>query len=452
MKEAFLEYFRELVGDAEAEQFFCAIEGKDLRRGLRINTLKSEVTWMKDWLVENGYEVKKSEFSGYGLEIKGRGVRWSLKLPYHAGFTYPQDLASMFAVEMLDPQPGETVLDMTAAPGGKTTHIAQKMRNTGVVIANDMDSRRLKALHSNLERLGIWNTIVTRMLAHNMAGIYGEIFDRVLLDPSCSGEGLLVTRDGKPSYWNKKALKKYSAEQFGLLCSAFSLLKPGGRLVYSTCTLNDVEDDGVVERLLAKFPEAEILEVDVKGVPEQIGDLKGVRFWPHKTGTRGFFCIAIGKKSVLDLDKVESGMAMHEQHLKCLSDEQLNRYSNYLENEFACDLPDGEFTLKDDVLFVVSSDIKDFSLLTKYSLAFPLLKIGRDKIRPTHAGALWLGLHAKKGVYDLNRDEVEKVFERQPVKNTSGETGLRLAKYEGFPLGVAKLTEKRVEVLVPRQY
>ena len=448
MKEAFLDYFRELVGDAEAEQFFCAIEEKDLRRGLRVNTLKTGVGNVKDWLESAGYDVRQSEFSEYGLEIEGRGERWSLKLPYHAGFTYPQDLASMFAVEMLDPQPGETVLDLTAAPGGKTTHIAQKMKNTGVLLANDMDSRRLKALHSNLERLGIWNTVVTRMLAHKMAGIYGEIFDRVLLDPSCSGEGLLVTRDGKPSYWNKKALKKYSAEQFGLLCSAFSLLKPGGRLVYSTCTLNDVEDDGVVERLLEKFPEAEILDVNVKGVPEQIGDLKGVRFWPHKTGTRGFFCIAIGKKSVLDLDKIET----ERQHLKCFTDEQMNRYSNYLEREFGCALPNGEFTLRDGVLFVVSEDIKDFSLLTKYSLAFPFLKINRDKIRPTHAGALWIGLHAKKGVYDLSREEVEKVFERQPVENKSGEVGLRVAKFEGFPLGIAKLTEKRVEVVVPKQY
>lgn len=448
IKESLRNYFTDLVGEKEAEQFFCAIESKELRRGLRTNTLKVKKEILKDWLISQGYSVGDSEFSREGIEIEGRGQPLSLKLPYHSGFTYPQDLASMFAVELLDPQPGEVVLDLTAAPGGKTTHIAQKMKNTGVLVANDMDSRRLKALHSNLERLGIWNTVVIRMMAHKFSQMQPETFDRVLLDPSCSGEGLLVTRDGKPNFWNKKSLKKYSAEQFGLLCSAFTLLKPGGRLVYSTCTLNDVEDDGVVNRLLKKFPEAKIDKVEIDGKPEQIGDLEGFRFWPHKTKTRGFFCIAIGKTGKLDLPREE--VQMHK--IETLSKEQLNRYKNYLEKHFECELPNADFTLRDQTLFVLSREISNFDLLPKYSLAFPLLKIYHDKLRPTHAGAIWIGLHAKKGIYDLSREEVEKVFERQPIENLTGEIGLRIAKYRDFPLGIAKLTEKRVEVVIPKQY
>ncbi len=446
MKTEFQDYFRGLVGDTEAEQFFCAIEGKSNRRGLRINSLKVGMDVMMEWLEKCGYEVKKSEFSEEGLEISGRGERLSLKLPYHAGFTYPQDLASMFAVELLDPQPGEWVLDLTAAPGGKTTHIAQKMRNTGVLVANDIDSRRLKALHSNLERLGVWNTVVIRAKAHWLAGFYGETFDRVLLDPSCSGEGLLVTRDGKPAFWNVKSLKRYAAEQFGLLCSAFTLLKPGGRLVYSTCTLNDVEDDGVVERLLKKFPEAEIDEVAMDGVPEQVGDLKGIRFWPHKTGTKGFFCVAIRKSESLGEAEGKG------EKLKVLNERQVRRYEAYVEKNFGCELPDAGFVLRNQNLFVVSKDIEKFPLTPKYSLGFPLLKIVRDELRPTHAGALWLGLRATKSVFDLNREGVEAVFERQPIENISSKKGLFLVRFGQFPVGIGKLTEKKVEVIVPKQY
>ena len=247
-KTNFQDYFRELIGEAEAQAFFDAIAKKERGpRTLRVNTLKISKEKLTAWLESQGYQVGDSEFSRDGLVLEGRGEPLALKLPYHAGFTYPQDSASMFAVEVLDPQPGELAIDLTAAPGGKTTHIAQRMKNTGVLVANDMDSRRLKALHSNLERLGIWNTFVTRATPYRLSQHFGEVFDRVLLDPSCSGEGLLVTHDGKPDFWNKKALKRYSAEQFGLLCSAFGMLKPGGRLVYSTCTLNDVEDDGDAE-------------------------------------------------------------------------------------------------------------------------------------------------------------------------------------------------------------
>ena len=170
------------------------------------------------------------------------------------------------------------------------------MKNTGVLIANDMDTSRLKALHSNLERLGVWNAATIRMMPHKIAEMYPGVFDKVLLDPSCSGEGLLA-KGGKPSFWSPKSVKRYASEQFGILKSAFLLLKPGGTLVYSTCTLNKFEDDGVVERLLAEFPEAEIADSThvANFAPPQFPGFLGFRFWPHKTRTKGFFCISIRK-------------------------------------------------------------------------------------------------------------------------------------------------------------
>lgn len=210
MKAAFQDYFRTLLGAEEAEQFFSTIEAKPVGpRSIRINTLKISKADLTEWFVSQGYEVTESVYSADGLELTGTGQEWALKLPYHAGFTYPQDAASMFAVEVLNPQPGETALDLTAAPGGKTTHIAQRLKNQGILFANDMDTHRIKALKSNLSRLGVVNAYVTRMNAKKMAELYPETFDRILLDPSCSGEGLFVTKEGQPNYWNKKAVKHF---------------------------------------------------------------------------------------------------------------------------------------------------------------------------------------------------------------------------------------------------
>ncbi len=447
MKPPFQDYFRELIGPGEAEQFFDSILAKETRRTIRVNTLKISKKSLRTWLESQGYEVTDSLFSKDGLELHGKGAPHSLKLPYQAGFTYPQDASSMFAIEVLDPQPGETVLDLTAAPGGKSTHIAQRLENSGVLVANDMDTRRLKALHSNLERLGVWNTVVFRTTAHKLSQWYPETFDRILLDPSCSGEGLLVTQDGKETFWNKKAMKRYAAEQFGLLCSAFALLKPGGRLVYSTCTLNAVEDDGVAERLLEKFPQAKLEPIDLKGTPPQLAGLKGVRFWPHKTKTKGFFCIAITKTESLGLVSSDRDF----ETLDVLKSKQLQPYLDPIEKEFGVSLSKESWVLRDEHLFRVSDELARFPLPSHYSLSFPFLKLGHEP-RLTHAGALWLGLSAKKGVHELSLDDVDKLFAHQPLPADPQKRGMALAVHGAFPLGWAKLAERGIEVSLPRQY
>jgi NOL1/NOP2/sun family putative RNA methylase len=482
MKDSFTDYFEELIGPEEAEQFFCALRSKETLRGLRANTLKITKGKLHDWLVLQGYEVENCDFSTDCLLLSGRGEKLALKLPYHAGFTYPQDPSSMFAVEYLDPQPGEMVLDLTAAPGGKTTHIAQKMENRGLLIANDMDTRRLKSLHFNLERLGVWNTLVTRATPYRLSQHFGEVFDRVLLDPSCSGEGLLVTHGGKPNFWNRKALKRYAAEQFGLLCSAFALLKPGGRLVYSTCTLNDVEDDGVVEKLLKKFPEAELVNVklaedDLLSVkaPKQVNRsdgsaLKGVRFWPQKSGTKGFFCVAISKSSSIDNGSQPGGQLNGKPgSMRRLNKERRRRFDQFIRERFACDLPEGVDLVtpikasEKQVVHLMSKGSREYPLPQSFSFSFPFFELGKggpdgSEIRLTHAGAIWLGLHATKGVVDLNREETINIFEQKPMENSrtdeNGEklNGFFLIKHEDFPLGQAKFTEKSIEPKLPRQF
>ncbi len=438
LKDSFKDYFKELIGD-EFDAFLDFVSNGRTRRTVRVNTLKISKEKLRKWFEENGYEAANNPFSSDAIDVIGEGMPLSLKLPYLAGFTYPQDSSSMFAVELLNPQPGETIIDLTAAPGGKTTHIAQRMKNTGVLIANDMDTSRLKALHSNLERLGVWNAVTIRMMPHKIAEMYPGVFDKVLLDPSCSGEGLLA-KGGKPSFWSPKSVKRYASEQFGILKSAFLLLKPGGTLVYSTCTLNKFEDDGVVERLLEEFPEAEIADSSHVSnfAPPQFTGFLGFRFWPHKTRTKGFFCISIRKKS-----PAGGGLNNQGNFLQVLNTEEIKK--------FHYDLPDCKFVVRENNLFCVSNELADFALPKSYSLAFPILRIFNTEVRPTHPGAIWLGLKVKTAVYELTREEVEKLIERQAIESDKPE-GDYFIKFEIFPLGYGKVIRGKLEMNFPRQY
>ncbi len=455
MKSTFQDYFKDLIGQEEAEQFFSTIERKLAGpRSIRVNTLKISKEELRAWLRSQGYSVKDSPYSCDGLEVTGSGLEWALKLPYQAGFTYPQDSASMFAVEVLNPQPGERVLDLTAAPGGKSTHIAQRMENSGVLVANDMDTHRIKALKSNLSRLGIVNTYITRLNAHKLAELYPETFDRILLDPSCSGEGLFVTKEGQPDYWNKKAVKHFSGLQFGLLRQAFQMLKPGGRLLYSTCALNSIENDGVVEDFLAKTPEAKVDELvgdELKkrgiSVPEQIAGLQGIRFWPHKTGTKGFFCIAITKTTSQNLNRPDQSRFS----LKVLSASERHIYDDYLEKQFGVSAKKYDLVPFEHHLFLASLAMKELPPPPGFSLSLPALKTYEgDTMKPSHEGVLFFAGSATRNVVALSKEQMEKALKNLPVTFEGLAQGMYFARYLQFPLGLLKIGSQRTELLVPK--
>ncbi len=224
-------------------------------------------------------------------------------LSYHLGYIYPQALASALPVLALKPRPGDFVLDMCAAPGGKTTHMAQLMGDQGAIVANDRSFGRLTALSANIKRCGITNTVVTQYKGEHFP--YGEYFDKILLDAPCSGEGKYrVSADGRLLF-KIAGRTNLPAIQKGLLTRAFDLLKPGGILVYSTCTLNPEENEGVVTSLLKKR-RAYLKAWDpplqwhpgIRNFKGHLYDnqvIKCRRFYPHQIDSVGFFVAKIIK-------------------------------------------------------------------------------------------------------------------------------------------------------------
>ena len=290
----------------ELEEFLEALK-RPLTPSIRVNTLKAPVDGCLSFLRERGMDIVPIPWCPWGywlknVEEESIGNWWE----HFAGLIYVQEASSMIPVEVLQPQPGETVLDIAAAPGSKTTHAAQKMENTGVIVANDLSIRRLKALTNNLERLGIVNVIVTQMDGRRFGRITPNSFDKVIVDAPCSAEGT-IRKSYKAIYnWHQWAYKKLAETQKALLISAIKACKPQGVIVYSTCTFAPEENEAVVSYMLHKYP-VKVEEIALKGLNSSCGieewegeifhpDVKKcIRVYPHRNDVGGFFVAKLRK-------------------------------------------------------------------------------------------------------------------------------------------------------------
>ncbi len=272
-----------------------------LKPTFRVNTLRTVEDVLINRLTKLGVSLKKVPWLRNGYTVEKTKFSLGASTEALLGYLYFQEAAAQLPVDALSPKADELVLDCCAAPGGKTTQIAQKMQNKGTVIALEQKSHRLLSLRNNLERMGVTNTAVYHMDALK-AGKLGLQFDKILLDAPCSGN--YVT---DKNWFTKRSINdvKQSAEfQRNLLKTALSVLKPGGVLVYSTCSLEPEENELNINWLLEN--ERVTLEPAVTG----IGDpgltkvfgkqlhpsiMNCRRFWPHKTNTEGFFIAKVRK-------------------------------------------------------------------------------------------------------------------------------------------------------------
>ncbi len=303
IKEEFSKRYKNLLKGEYDE--FLNYSTSFIRRSIRVNTIKIKVKSLVERL-KNEWKLEAIPWCKEGFWIEGKRLDVG-NLPEHLlGYFYVQEAASMIPPLALQPKPGETVLDMCAAPGSKTTQIAAMMDNKGVVIANDISGDRIKALGLNLNRAGISNTIITHTEGRALKKIS---FDRILVDAPCSATGTIRRNLKVLQMYNYTTVKRLSSMQKGLLSTAYSLLKEGGVLVYSTCTMEPEEDEGVIDYLIEKEKGAKVekIELPVKTSPTiQSFDGKDytdetkkcLRIWPQDNNTEGFFVAKIKKTTI----------------------------------------------------------------------------------------------------------------------------------------------------------
>lgn len=298
----FIEKYKTLLGEEDAHAFFESCKTR-LTKSLIINTLKTkDISFLKEQKIDldkvkyldNAYFIK-SIVSGLGNTIE-----------QNIGLFQMQEISSMLPAFVLDPKETDIVLDMTAAPGNKTGILCQIMNNKGLIIANDIDKARLKTLKFTIKRLGVINTIITCRDGTKLNFNYK--FDKVLLDAPCSCEGMVRKKPDSLKSWSYREVNSKSELQKKLIANAFSLLKKGGILVYSTCTLSPEENEEVVDYLLKKEKTSSIQEIIIPGLNYDFGLTKykhksfddslkkALRIWPHKSDIEGFFICKIRKE------------------------------------------------------------------------------------------------------------------------------------------------------------
>ncbi len=300
IKEDFEKRYKEILKDEYEE--FMRYSTSFLDRSIRINTLKINVPELKERLKEE-WNLKQIPWCKEGFWIKGQRLDIG-NLPEHVlGYFYVQEAASMIPPIVLDPKPGETVLDLCAAPGSKTTQMAAMMENKGILIANDISGERIKALGLNLNRAGVSNTIITHTEGRMQKSVR---IDRVLVDAPCSATGTVRRNFKVLQQYNYGMVKRLSSMQKGLIGKAFNLLSEGGTLVYSTCSMEPEEDEEVIDYLLKKEPGAKLQEIEMSiKRSEAITEFNGkeydpevkkcLRLWPQDNNTEGFFIAKIRK-------------------------------------------------------------------------------------------------------------------------------------------------------------
>ncbi len=301
-KPAFIERYSEMTDWEEFRKYSLSF----LRRSIRVNTLLGTVAKVKKSIEAKGWKLVPVPWckEGFWIEHDERRDVGNL-LEYHTGRIYVQEAASMIPPLVLQPKPGDIVLDMAASPGSKTTQMATMMKNEGLIVANDCKGDRLQSLGINLQRSVITNCLITLMRGQ---GIKDMQFDKILLDAPCSGTGTIRKSLKTISIWNAGMITKLAKEQKELIEVAFQNLKPGGEMVYSTCSLEPEENEGVVSHLLNKYENAEMVEVILPGLKVGLPVMvfkkekyhpsvkKVLRIWPQDNDTEGFFVAKIKKK------------------------------------------------------------------------------------------------------------------------------------------------------------
>ena len=287
---------KQILGD----EYDAFLESYDQPRkfGLRVNTVKIS---SEEFERISPFHLTPIPWipGGYYYLEEDRAARHP---HYFAGLYYLQEPSAMTPASVLDVMPGQRVLDLCAAPGGKATALGAKLKGEGLLVANDISATRARALLRNIELFGIPNSYVTNAAPARLAQIFPEFFDRILVDAPCSGEGMFRKDEDVIRAWHPGKSEECAALQKEIVVRACSMLRPGGRLLYSTCTFSPLENEEMIAYLLRECPEMHLIPIPYRegfseGLEQYGEEMKNcVRLWPHKIGGEGHFMALLEKE------------------------------------------------------------------------------------------------------------------------------------------------------------
>ncbi|MDO7905986.1 RsmB/NOP family class I SAM-dependent RNA methyltransferase [Paenibacillus sp. JX-17] len=370
------------------------------------------------------------------------------KHPFHAaGLYYIQEPSAMSAVELLDPRPGETVLDLAAAPGGKSTHIAAKLAGEGLLISNEIHPGRVKILAENIERMGITNAVVTSSDPAGLSRRFPDTFDRIMLDAPCSGEGMFRKDENAAAEWSEDLVELCAARQWDILQDAYIMLKPGGTMAYSTCTFNLRENEEMMARFVEAYPAMQLLRTE--------------RIWPHQEQGEGHFVAVLSKNPEAQLHSKprKDKKASNRNNLKKETDTAWRGFQAWAA-EFMPDFAvgPGRPVLFGESLYYLpasaSLTIPDTALL---GLKLPRagLHLGdwkKNRFEPAHALAMAVRTDLVAIHYDTSADgaEVQAYLRGETLTVDPSMKGWVLITVDGLPLGWAKATQGQLKNHYPK--
>lgn len=477
LPEDFKDRMKKLLG-SEYEEFILSYN-KEKVQGLRINTLKLDVD-DKDRLPFKLNPVPWA-YDGFYYNMEERPGRHPL---HEAGVYYIQEPSAMAVASLLEPEEGDYICDLCAAPGGKSTHIAAMLKGTGLLVSNEISASRAKILSQNIERAGIYNAFVCNEPPEKMAGHFQEYFDKIVVDAPCSGEGMFRKDDTAVKEWSLDNTKMCSQRQKIILGYAGKMLKPGGVLVYSTCTFAPEEDEDIIVWFFREHPEysacswkdsgmalymeengykGNILSSGRAGfISKSLGELSkaeagavncALRLWPHKVKGEGHFVIKLKKQGTGT--KADSCKDMHKgsRSKMVVSRKELGEIEKFLAEIFVnVDISAyvSRFRFYGDNLYLLPEGAGDIQGIKVLRPGLHIAVRRKNRFEPAHA----LGRAVKAGdveqYLDLNYNDTVKFLHGETVNCNTGYKNWVLVGYNGFPVGWGKAGNGMVKNHYPK--
>ena len=448
LPESFLTRMQQMLGD-EYEPFLASYD-QPAARGLRVNLLKA------------GPELTLP-FPTSPVEWCPTGHRYSGELrpglhPWHdAGVYYIQEPSAMAVAEIAAPQPGERVLDLCAAPGGKTSHLASLAGDQCLLISNEIHPQRARILSRNVERMGICNAAVLNETPDRLAERFPGFFDCIVVDAPCSGEGMFRKEPVALEEWSEENVALCASRQDEILDAALQMLAPGGRLIYSTCTFAPAEDEGTLSRLLERYPELELADLpEAPGfvparadwyIPAAPGIEKAVRLFPHRLCGEGHFAAKLVRRGEEGIRRSAPVSSARKPGKK----PDLSTWEEFCRQTLTEPIS-GRLEVAGDTLSLLPETLPDLSGLRVIRAGLTLGQLKKGRFEPDHALAMALRPDAVRQTLDLTADDPRALsyLKGEAISGSPELSGYVLVTVDGFPMGWGKASKGTVKNHYPK--